>query len=116
MSILVKDPQDGLFKLYVKGADKIILDRLDPAQRDEEMHEGIDEFLDKASTKGFRTLLMAMKILTEVEVEAFEAATKAADISKDKDALLKDLNDQFERGLVLIGATCVEDRLQDNVP
>ena len=75
------------------------------------MHRGIAEFLDKASTKGFRTLLMAMKVLTQTEVEAFEAATKSADISKDKEVLLNELNDAFERGLVLIGATCVEDRL-----
>lgn len=29
MSILVKDPDDGLYKLYVKGADSIIKERLD---------------------------------------------------------------------------------------
>jgi phospholipid-translocating ATPase len=28
MSILVKDPQDGLYKLYCKGADSIIKERL----------------------------------------------------------------------------------------
>jgi magnesium-transporting ATPase (P-type) len=28
MSILVKDPQDGLVKLYVKGADEVILQRM----------------------------------------------------------------------------------------
>jgi magnesium-transporting ATPase (P-type) len=29
MSILVRDPDDGLIKLYTKGADSIIIDRLD---------------------------------------------------------------------------------------
>ena len=29
MSILIKDPKDGLYKLYTKGADSIILARLD---------------------------------------------------------------------------------------
>jgi magnesium-transporting ATPase (P-type) len=28
MSVLLKDPTDGLTKLYVKGADSIIIDRL----------------------------------------------------------------------------------------
>ena len=28
MSILVKDPEDGLYKLYCKGADSIIKERL----------------------------------------------------------------------------------------
>jgi magnesium-transporting ATPase (P-type) len=30
MSILCRDPDDGYFKLYVKGADSIIKERLDP--------------------------------------------------------------------------------------
>lgn len=29
MSILIKDPEDGKIKLYVKGADSIVMDRLD---------------------------------------------------------------------------------------
>ena len=29
MSILVKDPADGLYKLYMKGADSIVKSRLD---------------------------------------------------------------------------------------
>lgn len=29
MSVLVRDPDDGLVKLYVKGADSTIVDRLD---------------------------------------------------------------------------------------
>lgn len=30
MSIVLKDPEDGLYKVYMKGADSIIKDRLDP--------------------------------------------------------------------------------------
>ena len=32
MSIMLKDPEDGKIKLYVKGADSIIIDRLDKAE------------------------------------------------------------------------------------
>lgn len=31
----------------------------------------MDSFMNKASVKGFRTLLMAMKVLEEEEVEEF---------------------------------------------
>ncbi len=31
MSIVLKDPSDGHYKMYVKGADSIIKERLDPA-------------------------------------------------------------------------------------
>lgn len=33
-----------------------------------------------------------------------------------RDKLLAQIYDRFERNLVLLGATAVEDRLQDNVP
>lgn len=34
----------------------------------------------------------------------------------NRDKILAKIYDEFERGIVLIGATAVEDRLQDNVP
>ncbi len=37
MSILLRDPEDGFFKLYVKGADSIIKERLDPQQIEHDM-------------------------------------------------------------------------------
>lgn len=35
------------------------------------MMESVDDFLTTASVKGFRTLLMAMKVLEKREVEEF---------------------------------------------
>jgi hypothetical protein len=32
----------------------------------------INNFLEKASTKGFRTLLMAMRVLEQHEIDEFE--------------------------------------------
>ena len=69
MSILLRDPDDGHYKLYVKGADSIIKERLDPQQLDQEHMLEIDDFLTRASVKGYRTLLMAMKVLDEEEVK-----------------------------------------------
>jgi magnesium-transporting ATPase (P-type) len=80
------------------------------------MHE-IDGFLTKASVKGLRTLLMAMRVIDEEEYKAF--TQEVAEAEKDvmsRDKKLAAIYDKFERGLVLLGATAVEDRLQDNVP
>jgi len=63
MSIILKDPKDGLIKLYCKGADSIIKSRLDHNQIDKNLLGDTDEFLEKASMKGLRTLLMAMKVI-----------------------------------------------------
>ncbi len=71
MSIILKDPEDGLMKLYCKGADSIIKSRLDPRQIDNKMMADIDQFLTKASAKGLRTLLMGMRVIDESEYKAF---------------------------------------------
>ena len=79
--------------------------------------EQVDDFLTSASVKGFRTLLMAMKVLDEQEVKQFLNKCEEAErnlITREKSLQL--LYNDFERDLVLVGATCVEDRLQDNVP
>ena len=71
MSILLQDPTDGLIKLFTKGADSIIKDRLDPLQIDKIKMGETDDFLTKASLKGLRTLLMAMKVIDESELKDF---------------------------------------------
>ena len=60
---------------------------------------------------------MGMRLIAEDEFEAFKK--EIAEAEKDvmqRDKLLAQIYDRFERDLVLLGATAVEDRLQDNVP
>ena len=45
MSILLKDPKDNNYKLYIKGADSIIKERLDTKQIDPHMLEATENFL-----------------------------------------------------------------------
>lgn len=117
MSILFKDPSDGLIKLYCKGADSIIKERLDPKQIDESLSESTDKFLSLASEKGLRTLLFAMKPVDKEECDEFLSKVKEAEKDVvERDKKLSELYDRFETDLVLLGATAVEDRLQDNVP
>jgi len=81
------------------------------------MMKDIDLFLTKASVKGLRTLLMAMRVIDESEYKAFLADISSAEKDvMNREKLLAQIYDKFERGLVLLGATAVEDRLQDNVP
>ena len=117
MSIILRDPDDGLIKMYTKGADSIIKERLDKGQVDRKMMDQIDTFLTKSSLKGLRTLLMAMRVFDEDEYREF--ANKVSEAEKDvlnREKLLDKIYDEYEKGLVLLGATAVEDRLQDNVP
>lgn len=71
MSILVRDPDDGLIKLYCKGADSVILERLDSKLTDPDLQHETENFLQKASTNGLRTLCLGMRILNETELNEF---------------------------------------------
>ena len=70
MSILVKDPRDYHLKLYVKGADDVIKERLDKREgyQDKQVLDSVEKFVKESSQNGLRTLLFAMKVLTEEEV------------------------------------------------
>lgn len=60
---------------------------------------------------------MGMKVVEEKEKNKFleECALAEKDL-KNREALLDKVYDDFERNIVLMGATAVEDRLQDEVP
>ena len=62
--------------------------------------------------KGLRTLLMGMRVLDEAEFKKFQADIASAEKDvMNRETLLADIFDKFEKGLVLLGATAVEDRL-----
>lgn len=114
MTVLLRDPNDGLIKMLIKGADSIILDRIDKKALTEQMKSELDWFLNTASTQGLRTLLMGVRVVEESEKDAFlaECAEAEKDL-KNREMLLDEIYDRFERGVVLLGSTAVEDRLQD---
>jgi phospholipid-translocating ATPase len=112
MSILLKDSIDGKIKLLIKGADSIIKSRLDASQLDQEFDQKMEWFLDTASKQGLRTLLMGMRIVSPEELAKFEADCREAEKDlNNREALLDRAYDEFERKIVLIGGTAVEDRL-----
>lgn len=73
-------------------------------------------FLDRCAGVGLRTLLVAERKLTAEVAERWLERVNDADLSEDRDLRLPDLYAEMERDLILLGATAVEDRLQDGVP
>lgn len=67
MSILFTDPDDGKTKLFIKGADSIIKERLSKKFVDQKVMDHIDNFLARSSVIGLRTLLMAMRVIDDEE-------------------------------------------------
>lgn len=73
--------------------------------------------MHESSCQGLRTLLIAMKVLDSEELERFKIEVANADNNiQNRDSELAKVFDRFERDLILLGATAVEDRLQDKVP
>ena len=68
MSVLIRD--DNILKLYVKGADNVIRQRLDMREVQPFLND-VNNQLQVFSIKGFRTLVLAMRVVEEDEYEIF---------------------------------------------
>ncbi|KAJ8271679.1 hypothetical protein COCON_G00105380 [Conger conger] len=113
MSVIVRTPE-GQLKLYSKGADTIIFDRLDPSN--EELMYTTSEHLNEFAGEGLRTLALAYKDLDEDFFEEWmkklHLASTGLDNREDRLALLYE---EIEQDLLLLGATAIEDKLQEGV-
>ncbi|XP_063771913.1 phospholipid-transporting ATPase IK isoform X2 [Pseudophryne corroboree] len=113
MSILVRDPE-GKIKLYTKGADDVILKRLHPDCATEEMTE---KSLEMFAQETLRTLCVAFKdVAPAVYTEWSKRHHEASVTLKNRAQCLEMVYDEMESNLMLLGATAIEDKLQDGVP
>jgi phospholipid-transporting ATPase len=113
MSTIVRGP-DGRIKLYCKGADTVILERLAP---DNPYVEPTLIHLEEYATEGLRTLCLAMREISHEEYQSWAAIyNKAATSLVNRSDELDKAAELIERDLFLLGATAIEDKLQDGVP
>uniref|UniRef100_A0A4W2HGR7 Phospholipid-transporting ATPase n=1 Tax=Bos indicus x Bos taurus TaxID=30522 RepID=A0A4W2HGR7_BOBOX len=112
MSIIVRTPE-GRLRLYCKGADSVIYERL---SENSLFVEETLVHLENFAKEGLRTLCVAYIDLTEIEYEQWLVMyKKAITVVKDRMKTLEDCYDSIEKFL-LLGATAIEDRLQARVP
>uniref|UniRef100_A0A8C3J2R0 Phospholipid-transporting ATPase n=1 Tax=Calidris pygmaea TaxID=425635 RepID=A0A8C3J2R0_9CHAR len=113
MSVLVRDPQ-GRIRLYTKGADTVILERLQRRGPNETFTEMA---LDRFAEETLRTLCLASKEVSEVEYSVWSRRHHEASVLlQDRARELDKLYEEMEQNLQLLGATAIEDKLQDGVP
>ncbi|KAI9599439.1 hypothetical protein BDF19DRAFT_470419 [Syncephalis fuscata] len=113
MSAVVRGP-DGRIKLYTKGADTVILERLAP---NNPFVEPTLEHLEEYATEGLRTLCLAMREIPEEEYRQWSVIyDKAATTLVNRSDELDKAAELIEKDLFLLGATAIEDKLQDGVP
>ncbi|GJP62217.1 hypothetical protein CLOP_g19305 [Closterium sp. NIES-67] len=77
-----------------------------------------ERHIHQYSQAGLRTLAIATRPLPPAALQSWLARYHAAahSLSADRDAKLAALADETERGLQILGATAIEDRLQAGVP
>uniref|UniRef100_A0A8C8ZBS2 Phospholipid-transporting ATPase n=1 Tax=Prolemur simus TaxID=1328070 RepID=A0A8C8ZBS2_PROSS len=113
MSVLVRNPE-GTICLYTKGADTVILERL---HKKHVRKLTTEEALAAFAKESLRTLCLAYKEVDEVTYERWHQQHEEAGVLlQNRVQALQELYNEMEQSLNLLGATGIEDRLQDGVP
>lgn len=113
MSTIFRCP-DGKIRIYCKGADTVILERL---AKDNPTVDVTLTHLEEYATEGLRTLCLAMREIPEAEYQQWARIYEtAANTINNRSEELDKAAEIIEKELFLLGATAIEDRLQDGVP
>lgn len=116
MPVVVEDGA-GKVWMYMKGADNAVIDRSVKGPWDESVGKELHTF----AQEGLRTLVVGRKELDRKKFEEFyevyESCGKNVDISEEERRKgLDDAANGFEVDVTIIGATAIDDKLQDEVP
>ncbi|KAL6053235.1 P-type phospholipid transporter, variant 2 [Balamuthia mandrillaris] len=139
MSVICRDA-NGTIKLYCKGADDVIFQRLSPHQQEqyslfsfttakddrirdtkqklEDYRRATMQHLREFGSQGLRTLCVAAATLDEETYQRWHEQhyVPATLCLVDREEEIANAAELIEKDMVLLGATGIEDRLQDNVP
>ncbi|KAJ0808151.1 putative P-type phospholipid transporter [Helianthus annuus] len=116
MSVVIRFP-DTSVKVLVKGADTSILTILRKDQENDDITLTTQRHLTEYSSLGLRTLVLAAKDLTNEELEKWQLMYEDATTSlSDRSLKLRETALFVESDLRLLGATGIEDKLQEGVP
>ncbi|XP_043089144.1 phospholipid-transporting ATPase VB isoform X2 [Puntigrus tetrazona] len=125
MSIIVRHPRTNQIVMYTKGADSAVMERLgsvfsDVTRADSEAKQlavKTQKDLDMYARNGLRTLCFAKKVIGEQEFRAWSALRREAlSAMEEREERLMETAAFLENGFTLLGATGIEDRLQESVP
>ena len=111
MSVIVRI--DDVIKIMVKGAETVVFERCQESQYLNATVKCLEEY----ASVGLRTLVFASRVLDETEYQAWKLKHEEAMNSiSNRQQMLDDVAELVETRLELVGATAVEDKLQDGVP
>ena len=115
MSVIVKDPK-GKIVLMCKGADSVIMERLSKESLASEVLIKTQDYVDKYAEEGLRTLFLAERVIPQNVYTTWNAEAQAVKLEiVNRDEKVAAVDEKIEVDLELVGATAIEDRLQDQV-
>ncbi|XP_058978174.1 phospholipid-transporting ATPase IF [Musca domestica] len=113
MSVIVAD-KDGRKWLYTKGAESAVFELCSEQSKD--MIRQTDPHITEFAKEGLRTLAVGRRLIPEDEYEEFCNDLMVAHNTLDRrQDLMNECYKHIECELELLGATAVEDSLQENV-
>ena len=116
MSVVAIHPLTRRVVVYCKGADNIIFERA-AGYAEETSRELLEEHLRSFANDGLRTLVLAMRVLEGHEYDDFFKLWKESQsVVVGRKELVYKAAAIVENNLTVLGATAIEDRLQDGVP
>lgn len=109
----IDDDRNDKIVLFSKGADDLIYKRLSPYSNYlDDTNSHMSEFADS----GLRTLCCAYKVIDPMFFKDWINRYHEAICSIDnRDEMIDQVSNEIETDLILIGATAIEDKLQDGV-
>lgn len=118
-----EDDDDDVF-ILCKGADSVLFPRLANSAGNDSVREPTLTHMENFARDGLRTLVICSKVMKLKQWEEFHLRYRkvCADLleveakTKGEPNAIDDLQEEMERDLDLLGATAIEDRLQDGVP
>ncbi|NXQ70367.1 AT10A ATPase, partial [Quiscalus mexicanus] len=124
MSVVVRHPLTDEINVYTKGADSVVMDLLLPCSSDDprgkhqkKIRSKTQNYLNLYAVDGLRTLCIAKRVLSKEEYGCWLKTHLEAESSiENREELLFQSALRLEKNLHLLGATGIEDRLQDGVP
>lgn len=115
MSVIIGCP-DKTVKLFVKGADSSMFGIIDKTLNPDVV-QATEKHLHSYSSVGLRTLVIGVRELTQTEFLEWQMAYERASTALlGRGNLLRSVAANIERNMRLLGASGIEDKLQDGVP
>ncbi|XP_075415078.1 phospholipid-transporting ATPase FetA-like [Tenrec ecaudatus] len=114
MSVIVRTPENRVM-LFCKGADTVLYQLLHPSCSS--LTETTMDHLDDFASEGLRTLVVAYREIDYATFGEWSRKHSEACLSiEHREDKLASVYEEIEQDLLLLGATAIEDKLQDRVP